>query len=44
MADLTTSWLGLELKSPIVVSACPVSKDVEATATAVAARARALVI
>lgn len=44
MADLTTHWLGLELSCPIVVSASPVSKDVEATAAAVAAGAGAVVM
>jgi len=29
MADLTTSYLGLSLKNPLVVSACPLSKKVE---------------
>lgn len=29
MTDLKTSYLGLELKNPLVVSACPLSEDVE---------------
>lgn len=44
MADLTTQWLGLELKSPIVVAASPLAKDVDAIATAVAAGAGAVVM
>ena len=37
MADLTTSWLGLTLASPLVVSASPLSRDPEAIARAVEA-------
>ena len=44
MADLTTTWLGLALRSPLVVAACPVSKDVDAAAAAVAAGAGAVVM
>ncbi len=44
MADLTTTWLGLTLKSPLVVAASPLSSDVEAIATAVAAGAGAVVM
>lgn len=29
MADLTTSWMGLELRSPLVVGASPLADDVE---------------
>ena len=35
MADLTTSWLGLELSSPFVVSASPLTRDPAAIAAAV---------
>jgi len=44
MADLTTTWLGLTLKSPLVVAASPLSNDVEAIASAVAAGAGAVVM
>ena len=44
MVDLTTTWLGLRLKSPLVVAASPLSNDVEAIATAVAAGAGAVVM
>jgi dihydroorotate dehydrogenase (fumarate) len=44
MADRTTTWLGLTLTSPIVVSASPISKDVGAVAEAVAAGAGAVVM
>ena len=44
MADLTTRWLGFTLRSPLVVAACPLSNDVEAIATAVAAGAGAVVM
>lgn len=44
MADLTTTWLGLVLPSPLVVAASPLSKHVEAIATAVAAGAGAVVM
>jgi dihydroorotate dehydrogenase len=36
MADLSTQWLGLSLKSPLVVAASPLSKDPQAIADAVA--------
>jgi dihydroorotate dehydrogenase (fumarate) len=44
MADLTTTWLGLTLPSPLVVAACPLSRDVEAAAAAVAAGAGAVIM
>ena len=44
MADLTTRWLGLTLRSPLVVAACPLSRDVEAVAAAVSAGAGAVVM
>lgn len=44
MADLTTTWLGFALKSPLVVAACPLSNDVEAIATAVSSGAGAVVM
>jgi dihydroorotate dehydrogenase (fumarate) len=44
MADLTTTWLGMTLTSPLVVGASPVTKDVEAAAAAVAAGAGAVVM
>ncbi len=27
MTDLSTTWLGLPLRSPLVVAACPLSDD-----------------
>jgi dihydroorotate dehydrogenase (fumarate) len=44
MADLTTEWLGLALRSPFVVSASPLSRDPEAIAAAVEAGAGAVVM
>ena len=44
MADLSTTWLGLALPSPLVVAACPLSKDVDAAAAAVAAGAGAVIM
>jgi dihydroorotate dehydrogenase (fumarate) len=44
MADLTTSWMGLVLSSPLVVAACPISRDPDAAAMAVEAGAGALVM
>jgi len=44
MADLTTSWLGLSLKSPIVVSASPISKEPAAAQAAIDAGAGAVVM
>ncbi|EHL22919.1 MAG: dihydroorotate dehydrogenase [Acidovorax sp. SCN 65-28] len=42
MADLTTSWMGLRLKSPLVLAASPLALDPQATAQAVAAGAGAI--
>lgn len=44
MADLATSWLGLALRSPFVVAACPLSRDPVAIAAAVDAGAGAVVM
>jgi len=44
MADLTTTWLGLTLNSPLVVASSPLSQDVEAIATAVSEGAGAVVM
>jgi dihydroorotate dehydrogenase (fumarate) len=44
MADLTTTWLGLVLRSPLVVSASPLSRSVDAIAAAVSAGAGAVVM
>jgi len=44
VVDLTTSWLGLELRSPIVVAASPLSDDPDAIAEAVRAGAGAVVM
>ncbi len=44
MADLTTTWLGLRLNSPLVVAASPLSQDVEAIVAAVSAGAGAVVM
>jgi dihydroorotate dehydrogenase (fumarate) len=44
MADLSTTWLGLPLRSPLVVAASPLSRDPVAIATAVAAGAGAVVM
>lgn len=44
MADLSTSWLGLSLPSPIVVSASPLSRDADAVAAAASAGAGAVVM
>lgn len=44
MPDLSTSWLGLPLRSPLVVSASPLSRDPEAIARAVDAGAGAVVM
>jgi len=44
MIDLSTPWLGLELKSPIVLAASPLSDDPEAIADAVRAGAGAVVM
>ena len=44
MADLETSWLGLKLKSPLVVAAGPISRDPAAAALAAASGAGAIVM
>jgi dihydroorotate dehydrogenase (fumarate) len=44
MADLSTTWLGLSLQSPLVVAASPLSKDPSAIAAAVATGAGAVVM
>ena len=44
MADLTTSWLGMTSRSPLVVAASPLSGDAEAIAAAVSAGAGAVVM
>jgi dihydroorotate dehydrogenase (fumarate) len=44
MADLTITWLGLQLKSPLVVAACPIAQDPAAAQQAVAAGAGAIVM
>jgi dihydroorotate dehydrogenase (fumarate) len=44
MADLSTSWLGLSLQSPLIVAASPLSKDPDAIAAAVEAGAGAVVM
>lgn len=44
MVDLTTMWLGLPLKGPIVLGASPLAHDVGAVAEAVAAGASAVVM
>lgn len=44
MTDLTTSWLGLTLRSPLVVAASPISHDLAAAKQAIAAGAGAIVM
>lgn len=44
MVDLSTTWLGLPLRSPFVVAASPLSRDPNAIASAVAAGASAVVM
>ena len=44
MVDLNTTWLGLPLRSPFVVAACPLSRDPNAIARAVASGASAVVM
>lgn len=44
MADLSTSWIGLSLASPLVVAASPISRDPDAAARAVDAGAGAVVM
>jgi dihydroorotate dehydrogenase (fumarate) len=44
MVDLSTTWLGLALRSPFVVAASPLSRDPNAIAQAVASGAGAVVM
>lgn len=44
MADLSTHWMGLRLKSPLVIAASPLARDTQAVAEAVAAGAGAIVM
>jgi dihydroorotate dehydrogenase (fumarate) len=44
MADLSTQWLGLSLRSPLVVGASPLSQDPDAVAAAVDAGAGAVIM
>jgi dihydroorotate dehydrogenase (fumarate) len=44
MPKLTTNWLGLELRSPIILGASPLTHDAEAVAKAVDAGAGAVVM
>ena len=44
MIDLTTTYLGLELRSPIVASASPLTRNVEAAKQMEAAGAGAIVL
>ncbi len=44
MPDLSTTWLGLPLRSPFVVAASPLSRDPDAIAAAVDAGASAVVM
>jgi dihydroorotate dehydrogenase (fumarate) len=44
MPDLSTTWLGLSLASPLVVAASPLSRDPDAIARAVTAGAGAVVM
>lgn len=44
MTELTTHWLGLELRSPLVLAASPLSKSPKAVAAAVAAGASAVIM
>jgi len=44
MADLSTTWLGVPLRSPLVVAASPLSRDPSAIAAAVNAGAGAVVM
>lgn len=44
MTDLTTRWLGLELRSPLVVGASPLTDDLDALKACVAAGAGAVVM
>lgn len=44
MADLETNWLGLKIKSPLVVAAGPISRDPDAAALAADSGAGAIVM
>jgi dihydroorotate dehydrogenase (fumarate) len=44
MIDLATTWLGLQLTSPLVVGACPLSDDLDSLRACVAAGAGAVVM
>jgi dihydroorotate dehydrogenase (fumarate) len=44
MADLTTTWLGLDLRSPFIVGASPLADDIGGLAELVAAGAGAVVL
>ncbi|MDH7601373.1 MAG: dihydroorotate dehydrogenase-like protein [Armatimonadota bacterium] len=44
MADLTTTFVGLNLRSPVIIGACPVSRRVESIQAAEEAGAGAIVI
>jgi dihydroorotate dehydrogenase (fumarate) len=44
MVDLATQWLGLRLRSPLVLAASPLSRDPDAVRAAVAAGAGAVVM
>lgn len=44
MVDLSTQWLGLRLRSPLVVGASPITKDLRAARAAVDAGAGAVVM
>lgn len=44
MIDLGTTWLGLKLKSPLIVAASPISRDPQAVAVAAANGAGAIVM
>ena len=44
MTDLATRWLGLELRSPLVVGASPLTDDLDALTACVTAGAGAVVM
>jgi dihydroorotate dehydrogenase (fumarate) len=44
MVDLRTQWLGLELPTPLVVGACPLTDDMDALVTCVRGGASAVVM
>ncbi len=44
MVDLTTTWLGLSLRSPVILGASPLTHDADAVAAAVEAGAGAVVM